>query len=226
MRIPEKLKWLDRNDDGKRWLADLPNRVSELAHLWKLEIGEPYDGANVSYVLPVLRGVDELVLKMQWPHDECAYEADALRVWNGDGSVMLLEHDIQRQALLMERCIPGICLAAAHGVNPISVLTDLLPRLWKPVGPPFTSLKDEALGWAATLHQSWDAAGRRCERELVELAAEFLRQLANSQGDQVLLHQDLHGENVLASQREPWLVIDPKRSRTPMDNRPISGLEF
>ena len=26
----------------------------------------------------------------------------------------------------------------------------------------------------------------------------------------MLLHQDLHGDNVLAAQREPWLVIDPK----------------
>jgi streptomycin 6-kinase len=26
----------------------------------------------------------------------------------------------------------------------------------------------------------------------------------------VLLHQDLHGENVLSAQREPWLAIDPK----------------
>jgi streptomycin 6-kinase len=26
----------------------------------------------------------------------------------------------------------------------------------------------------------------------------------------VLLHQDLHTDNVLAAQREPWLVIDPK----------------
>ena len=26
----------------------------------------------------------------------------------------------------------------------------------------------------------------------------------------MLLHQDLHGENVLAAQREPWLAIDPK----------------
>jgi streptomycin 6-kinase len=26
----------------------------------------------------------------------------------------------------------------------------------------------------------------------------------------VLAHQDLHGDNVLAAQREPWLVIDPK----------------
>ena len=25
-----------------------------------------------------------------------------------------------------------------------------------------------------------------------------------------MLHQDLHGDNVLAAEREPWLVIDPK----------------
>lgn len=27
---------------------------------------------------------------------------------------------------------------------------------------------------------------------------------------QVLLHQDLHADNVLRAGREPWLVIDPK----------------
>ena len=26
----------------------------------------------------------------------------------------------------------------------------------------------------------------------------------------MLLHQDLHPDNVLAAEREPWLVIDPK----------------
>jgi streptomycin 6-kinase len=31
-----------------------------------------------------------------------------------------------------------------------------------------------------------------------------------SRGPQVLVHQDLHGRNVLAAQREPWLAIDPK----------------
>jgi streptomycin 6-kinase len=37
-----------------------------------------------------------------------------------------------------------------------------------------------------------------------------LRELAPTQGELVLVHQDLHGENVLAAEREPWLVIDPK----------------
>ena len=39
---------------------------------------------------------------------------------------------------------------------------------------------------------------------------ELARELAGTQGELVLVHQDLHGENVLAAEREPWLVIDPK----------------
>jgi streptomycin 6-kinase len=36
------------------------------------------------------------------------------------------------------------------------------------------------------------------------------RGAGGKQGEQVLLHQDLHPDNVLAAEREPWLVIDPK----------------
>ena len=46
--------------------------------------------------------------------------------------------------------------------------------------------------------------------ELVDAALAALRELPATQGEQVLVHQDLHGANVLAAQREPWLVIDPK----------------
>jgi streptomycin 6-kinase len=45
---------------------------------------------------------------------------------------------------------------------------------------------------------------------LLEAALDALRELPGTQGEQVLLHQDLHGDNVLAAQRQPWLVIDPK----------------
>jgi streptomycin 6-kinase len=34
--------------------------------------------------------------------------------------------------------------------------------------------------------------------------------LSSTQGERVLLHQDLHGDNVLGARREPWLAIDPK----------------
>jgi len=210
MHIPERLNWLRRHEAGRAWLADLPTVVAGLAREWNLQVGAPFEGSNVSYVAPAMRGTEHVVLKVQWPDDESAHEADALKIWDGAGAVRLLDHDVERHALLIERCLPGADLAAATGVDALSVLTDLLPRLWKVVGPPFRSLTEEASGWAATLDADWAAAGRPCERRLVDATAEFLDQLATSQGEQVLVHQDLHGENVLAAQREPWLVIDPK----------------
>jgi streptomycin 6-kinase len=210
MRIPATLKWLERHETGKLWLAELPRFVVELVRRWDLEIGAPFEGSNVSYVAPVVRGTDQMDLKVQWPHEECAHEADALRLWNGAGAVRLLAQDAERHALLLERCLPGTCLAVAPGVDPLSVLINLLPRLWKAAGPPFKFLKSEAQDWATTLHSYWVAAGQRCERKLVDTAAEFIEHLSHSQGEQVLVHQDLHGANILASQREPWLVIDPK----------------
>ena len=210
MHIPERLNWLRRHEAGRAWLANLPAVVSVLVAEWKLELGEPFEGSNVSYVAAATRGTEQVVLKVQWPDGESAHEADALKVWNGEGAVRLLAHDVERHALLIERCMPGTDLAAAVGVDALAVLIDLLPRLWKAVGPPFKSLTEEALGWAATLYADWEAAGRPCERRLVDATAEFLDQLVRSQGEQVLVHQDLHGENVLAAQREPWLVIDPK----------------
>jgi streptomycin 6-kinase len=45
---------------------------------------------------------------------------------------------------------------------------------------------------------------------LVDAAISSLEELAPTQGEQVLLHQDLHADNVLAAEREPWLAIDPK----------------
>ena len=71
-------------------------------------------------------------------------------------------------------------------------------------------LADEALWWIDYLPAEWERAGKPFERELLDAAIARLGELAGSQGEQVLLHQDLHGDNVLAAQREPWLVIDPK----------------
>ena len=62
---------------------------------------------------------------------------------------------------------------------------------------------------AAAAYLTWDEARRQFERRLLD-ASQALGELAPTQGEQVLLHQDLHGDNVLAAKREPWLVIDPK----------------
>jgi streptomycin 6-kinase len=149
----------------------------------------------------------EGVLKIQKPHRESEHEADALELWDGDGAIRLLEHDPEEHALLLELCVPGTPLSAAGQETALDVLIELLPRLWKPAGEqPFHSLADEAAWWAEYLpKQDWGVAP-----QLLEAALEALRELPPTQGEQVLVNQDMHGDNVLAAGREPWLVIDPK----------------
>jgi len=85
-----------------------------------------------------------------------------------------------------------------------------LPRLWKPPGEPFRLLADEAAWWAEYLPASWERAGKPFEQGLLDAALDVLESLPRSQGDLVLLSQDLHAGNILRAKREPWLLIDPK----------------
>jgi streptomycin 6-kinase len=150
------------------------------------------------------------VLKLIYPHHEAEHEAEALAFWNGNGAVRLLASDEQRWAMLIERCEPGTLLAKLEADAALDVFIGLLPRLWQAAGEPFCPLTEEAAAWIDYLPTEWERAGRPFERRLVDAAIEALETLSVSQGEHVLLHQDLHGDNVLAAEREPWLVIDPK----------------
>ena len=167
---------------------------------------EPYAYAFESLAVPA----GNVVLKVQFPSRESEHEADALRVWDGDGAVRLLDHDPERHALLLERARPATHLADIGAERALDVFVDLLPRLWKPAGAPFRPLAEEAAWWIEGVPERWEEAGRPFERELVDAALDALRELSVTQGEQVLLHQDFHALNVLAAEREPWLTVDPK----------------
>ena len=209
--IPARLHAIRRYDGGAAWLEALPRILRECVERWALTLGEPFGDGNVSLTAPVVcADGSDAVLKVQFPGREAEHEADALALWDGDGAVRLLAHDRERSALLLERCVPGTPLSRIDADTALDVLIGLLPRLWKPVGAPFMSLADEAAWWASYLPQQYEDAGRPFGRSLLDAALEAIRQLAPTQGEQVLLHQDLHADNVLSAQREPWLVIDPK----------------
>jgi streptomycin 6-kinase len=145
-----------------------------------------------------------------FPERESKYEGDALARWDGNGAVRLIEHDRERWALLVERCRPGVHLRELDPEVALDVLAGLLPRLWVPAGEPFRPLAEEAAWWASDLQEKWLRAGRPFEKELLDAAIAALQELAPTQAEPVLLHQDLHADNVLSAEREPWLAIDPK----------------
>lgn len=205
------LAWAAATQEGRAWLARLPELVRGCADRWQLTLGHPFDGAQASLAMPATRADGApVVVKVQFPHRECEHEAAALRRWNGRGAVRLLDHDPERWALLLERCEPGTRLREADPEQALDVLAGLLPRLWVDADAPFTRLEDEAAWWASTIETDWKAAGRPIARPLVDAALEAIGDLSATQPERVLLHQDLHGDNVLAATREVWLAIDPK----------------
>jgi streptomycin 6-kinase len=196
---------------GRAWLQELPTKVQECVGRWSLQLDLPYEDSSVAIVFPATRADGSLgVLKIQFPHRESEQEAAALRCWSGDGAVRLFDTDAQRHAMLLERCEPGTHLSRIGPDAALEILAGLLPRLWVDAGEGFRSLRDEAAEWAAELPLLWERAGRPFEKGLFEAALEALDALPRSQGSQVLIHQDLHGDNVLQASREPWLAIDPK----------------
>jgi streptomycin 6-kinase len=186
-----------------RWREDAPRLARAVAEDWGLRLGEPYQpGACGHVVRAELSDGTPAVLKVFWPHREAEQEADALERWDGQGAVRLLARDDERNALLLERCEPGTFLSSIATEAALDVFVGLLPRLWKS-GDGFATYEDE-LPYALE-----DLADTRDPR-LKDASLAYLRDLVPTQRDLVLVHQDLHGENVLAAEREPWLVIDPK----------------
>jgi streptomycin 6-kinase len=180
--------------------------VQTVAERWSLTLGDPYEQGAAGYTVRAETGDGTpVVLKLVHPHRESEHEADALEAWAGDGAVRLLDRDETGNVLLLERCEPGTPLSSLDQDAALDVLIELLPRLWIRAGEPFHTLSDEAAWWASYLPADPDHDAR-----LLDAALAAIRELTPTQGEQVLLHQDLHGENVLASAREPWLVIDPK----------------
>jgi streptomycin 6-kinase len=211
MHIPESLIPLRERNESRGWFRDLPQLVDRCVDRWGLTLGEPFPGSQVSLVMAATIGDGtDAVLKIQWPHRESEHEGEALEAWDGQGAVRLLDHDADAHALLLERCIPGTYVSTLEADDALDVLIEMLPRLWVPADPSIGTLADEAAWWMGDLEERHELAGRPLPRAQFDLALGVLRDLPASQGEQVLLHQDLHADNVLHATREPWLAIDPK----------------
>jgi streptomycin 6-kinase len=208
VRLPSGLDWWRNEPGGAAWLERLPGLAGECAELWSLELARPFEPAHISLVVPAtLPDGTGAVLKINFPEPESEHEADALAHWNGEGAVRLLEHDRERRALLIERCDPGTQLWEIEGEEEANTIAaSALRRIWRPppMNHPFRLLQEEAERWAEEFVEY------PVERRLLDEAVSLIEDLASTQRDPVVLHQDFHGGNVLKAAREPWLVIDPK----------------
>ncbi|WP_235916098.1 aminoglycoside phosphotransferase family protein [Antrihabitans cavernicola] len=211
---------MDRYDapDAPRrgWVDALPDTLAMLVERWHLtDVGRPYQpGGVASWVAPVrdARGA-RAVLKVGWYHFEALHEADGLRAWDGNGAVRLVYSALigDTNALLLEQCLPGRALSSETASVQDDVIVGLLSRLWiepRP-GHPFRPLQEMCDEWADEFEEKY-AADPAFDRGMASAGMELFRELPSTADRAVLLCTDLHPDNILAAEREPWLVIDPK----------------
>jgi streptomycin 6-kinase len=199
-KMPEHAAWLDR----------LPDALRKLERRWPLILGAPFEDASCAWVAPVaLADGSSAVLKLGMPHMEGEHEIEGLRFWDGDPTVRLLAADDELGAMLLERCEPGTVLRALPESEQDLVIAGLLRRLWRlpPAPHAFRPLSAMTAYWSReTLAdvERWPDTG------LVREGLQLFETLPRTASIEVLLATDLHAGNVLRSEREPWLVIDPK----------------
>ncbi|GHC79915.1 hydroxyurea phosphotransferase [Nocardiopsis terrae] len=201
---------------GPDWAEALPGLAARQCDRWGLRpTGYPMHGA-VALAVPVERADGRAaVLKLQPWDEETGGEPAALRAWDGDGAVRLLDHDPRTGAMLLEALDPEQRLERTGIDEALEVIGALLARLGAHRGPEGVRelggitrrLAERAAGPAVR-----ERAGAACRARLDRWAG-LARELAAEPGDR-LLHWDLHYGNVLAplpgSGRGRWLAIDPK----------------
>ena len=211
--IPAGLNWWRAAPGGANWLDALPQIVRDTAEEWSLRLEAQFEPARTAYVTRVwLCDGMPAVLKVNKPEPESDQEGDALSHWDGQGAVRLLAQDKARHALLLERCVPGKPLRELPESAALTVASGVLRRLRRPAPAEheFRLLVDVARGWAREIESRWTEFGHPYERALLDFALDRIRGLVEVTDEWVVLHQDLHVENILSAEREPWLAIDPK----------------
>lgn len=201
---------------GPAWAAfvdGLPRLVAELLEEWQLRPDGEATHGFCALVLPVrTAGGDPAMLKVGFPDDESEHEHLALQHWHGRGAARLLRADPHRSALLLER-LHREDLTGVWDLEACEIVAGLYARIHVPAPPQLRRLTAYVERWSADL--ALLPRNAPVPRRLVEQALSLSRDLvADPASTGAMVHTDLHYENVLAGDREPWLVIDPK---------PVSG---
>jgi streptomycin 6-kinase len=212
LRLPQAvLDMRDRGEDWAAWVDRLPALATGLLDEWDLTVDVALMNGFCSLVVPVVTADGEraaLKLHTDADADESEFEALALQRWHGDGTVLLLRADPRRWALLLERLHTRDLLTVGD-TEACEIVAGLYGRIHVPALPQLRTLTSYVERWTDDLVALPNDVPipRRMREQCVSLARDLVADPASVGRN---IHGDLHHKNVLAGDREPWLVIDPK----------------
>lgn len=193
---------------GKAWLQSLPSLISELEAKWHWKFSHPAKDLSYNFVGFGKRNADkkEVVVKILCPDGVLEKELQWLQFYP-EVTPKIGGSDPKLRAFLMEKVSPGQSLKylvqQGQDEEATRILAKVILKLGKPmpsVQAPFRHVRD-FIPTLSKLHG-------KVPSELVHLAAFLFQDLCMTAPQDVLLHGDLHHDNILSSE-DSWSVIDP-----------------
>lgn len=197
----------------KEWLKNIPETIRIAEEKWQIKVAEPFD-LSYNYVAPSrYKDGEKVVLKIGMYGDkEFLIEIEALKMYDGDGVVKLIEYDIDNTMMLIEMVEPGQPLSSLmDDVKATRILGAVIKKIDKPIidNRKFPHVGSLMQGFGR-FKQRYQGLNMPLPLDLIEKAEKLSEYLLSSIGKEFLVHGDLHHDNVLKSTNGQWLVIDPK----------------
>ena len=189
---------------GQQWLDDLPRLITQVEATYGLSNLKPVNNLSYNYVLSGFQGSKAVILKLGLDIDGFKREASALMAFEGSGVVQVFSENTG--LLLLECAGPGVSLKSyfpEKDDEAINITANVIKRLHQvPIPSPhqFPHVKD----WLAVLDSDL-----KIPAQTLQKARELRDQLLKTAASDVLLHGDLHHDNILQNGND-WVVIDPK----------------
>jgi streptomycin 6-kinase len=216
MKIPEHLVSTIQGvhkEKGKEWVENFSRLVSfvEKTYSVKFDASSSYN-LSYNFVASATKADGtKVVIKMSVPNSELTSEVNWLK-YNKDGQVVhLLEYDQEKGIVILEHLEPGLPLSTIQDEQEaIKIAANLMKTIWKeePNEHDFSSIQKWASG-LSNIKKFYKGNTCPFQEELVTLAEDRFGYLISTIKKPVLVHGDLHQDNILSSSNG-WRVIDPK----------------
>lgn len=189
---------------GKKWLNELPTILANLIEQYDLSQLEPVTNMNFNYVVRGFLNEKPIIVKLGLNTRALSKEAQCLKAFEAHVAPKVIVN--KDNMIIMEQAVPGTTLKTHFPLREIEA-TNILFHVIKslhtakiPIDHNFYHVKD----LLKTLDKELDIPNN-----FLNKARKLRDKLLNTSTKEVLLHGDLHHDNILNNGRD-WMVIDPK----------------
>lgn len=195
--------------NGSTWLSNLPALVDELQKSWKLKNLHPVDNMSFHFVAKAMT-VNNLPVVLKIGIDKKIIESEmhALKFFHGQSAIKLIDYNEKYHALLLQQAIPGNSLKSIYAAQcdlVLEVYVRTINKLHRQKLPLDYSFPHSSK-WLEIIDK---IRSDKIPGALLQHAIQLKNKLLLTSKNEILLHGDLHLDNVLQNDNE-WIVIDPK----------------